>query len=116
MYPLELLFVAALVLYSFVIWSHKFGRKLDIWMVGLFGLGVIADIGGTVLLCVSMTARWTWTLHTYSGLAALLIMALHFIWAVLAISKEGSWKTYFDRFSVFAWCLWVIAFISGMLI
>ena len=70
----------------------------------MFGFGLIADVGGTVLLCVAASARWTWTLHTVSGLASLLIMALHFVWAVLATSKEGNWKSYFDRFSVYAWC------------
>ena len=114
MRSLELLFVVAMVLYSFVIWSHKFSRKLDLWMVWLFGFGLIADIGGTVFLCVAAATRWTWTLHTVSGFASLLIMAFHFAWAVLATSKEGNWKTYFDRFSVYAWCLWMVAFASGI--
>lgn len=114
MRSLELLFVVAMVLYSFVIWSHKFSGKLSFWMVWLFGFGLIADIGGTVLLCVAAADRWTWTLHTVSGLASLLIMALHFVWAVLATSREGNWKTHFDRYSIYAWCLWMFAFVSGI--
>lgn len=114
MHPLEMLFVAALFLYSFVIWSHKFSRRMDLWMVWLFGFGLIADIGGTVLLCVAASARWVWTPHTVSGLASLLIMALHFMWAVLATGRESNWKIYFDRYSVYAWCFWMFAFISGI--
>lgn len=114
MRSLELFFVVAMLLYSFVIWTHKFSRKLDLWMVWLFGFGLLADVSGTVLLCVAAAARWTWTPHTLSGLASLLIMAVHFVWAVLATRKEGNWKTYFDCYSVYAWCLWMFAFVSGI--
>ena len=114
MHLLELLFVVALILYSFVIWSHKLTGRLPLWMVWLFGVGLTADIGGTIFLCVAVADRWKCNLHTVFGLVSLLIMAIHFVWALLANSKEGDWKIYFDRFSVYAWCLWMVAFVSGM--
>lgn len=114
MRPLETLFVVALILYSFVIWSHQITKKFSPWMVWLFGIGLTADISGTVLICVAAADRWTWTLHTGFGLVSLLIMALHFLWAVLAISREGNWKIYFNRFSVFAWFFWLLSFVSGI--
>lgn len=114
MHLLELLFVLAFILYSFVIWFHKFTGKLDSWMVWLFGVGLTADISGTVFLCVAAASRWTWTVHTISGLGSLLIMAVHFKWALLAKGKEEKWRNYFDRFSVYAWILWMFAFISGI--
>lgn len=116
MNSLELLFVVALVIYSFVIWSHKLTGRLPLWMVWLFGVGLTTDASGTIFLCVSLADRWKWNLHTIFGLVSLLIMAIHFVWAVLANSKEGDWKKYFDRFSVYAWCLWMIAFVSGILL
>jgi len=114
MRPLEMLFVVALMLYSFVIWSHQFKKKFSLWMVWLFGLGLAADFSGTVFLCVAAASRWTWTLHTISGLVSLLIMALHFAWALLSIIFGGKFEVYFKRFSVWAWFGWLIAFISGI--
>lgn len=114
MYSLEWLFVLALALYTLVIWLHKITGRLIVWMVCLFGVGLAADISGTVFLCVVLADKWQWNLHTVSGLLSLGIMAVHFTWAVLANSKEGDWKTYFDRFSVYAWCLWMVSFVSGI--
>lgn len=114
MNPLEWLFVIALVLYSLAIWSHKFEGKLRPWMVWVFGAGLLADIAGTVLLCVTAAEKWQFNLHAVSGFAALAIMALHFSWALFAIVSGGKFESYFNRFSVYAWCLWMVAFTSGM--
>ena len=114
MRPLELLFVVALILYSSVIWLHKLHHKLYLWMVLLFGIGLAADVSGTVFLCMTAGARWRFTLHTVSGLVSLVIMALHFAWALLAVRGVGTSREYFDRFSVYAWLLWLVSFISGI--
>lgn len=114
MRPLESLFVVALVLYSTAIWSHKFTGALKAWMVAVFGAGLAADVAGTVFLCVVAAQRWVWNLHTVAGLAALVIMGLHFGWAVLASRAPGPWARYFDRWSVRAWLLWLVAFVSGI--
>lgn len=114
MRPLEALFVVALLLYSFVIWSHQIKKRFSPWMVWLFGIGLVADTSGTVFLCVAAASRWTFTVHTISGLVSLLIMALHFGWALLSITLGGKFEAYFKRFSVFAWLLWLVAFVSGI--
>lgn len=114
MRPLELLFVVALLLYSFVIWSHQFKKRFSPWMVWLFGIGLAADVSGTVFLCVAAASRWRFTLHTVSGLVSLLIMALHFGWALLAVTFGGRFEAYFKRFSLTAWGLWLTAFVSGI--
>lgn len=111
---LEMLFVTALVLYSIVVWSHKIKKTLNLWMVWLFGIGLAADAGGTIFLCMAVASRWTFTLHTISGLVSLFIMTLHFIWAFLSIVCGGRFEVYFKRFSVPAYFLWLIAFISGI--
>ncbi len=114
MNPLEWLFVVALVLYGFVIWSHQIKKKFSPWMIWLFGLGLAADISGTVFLCVVAASRWTFSLHTVSGLISILIMALHFVWALLSVMFGGKFEAYFKRFSIFAWFLWLVAFVSGI--
>lgn len=114
MRALEWLFVAALVLYSLVIWAHRVKRKLYPWMVRVFGLALTADIIGTIFLCAMNSKGWALTFHTVSGFASLLIMALHFSWALLALAVRRKFEIYFNRFSIYAWCLWLAAFISGV--
>lgn len=111
---LEFLFVIALVLYSFVIWFHVFKKRFYLWMVVLFGVGLVADASGTFFLCVAGAEKWKFTVHTISGLISLIIMTLHFSWAVLATSVGGRWGNYFNRFSVYAWLGWLVSFISGI--
>lgn len=114
MHALELLFVVALLLYSFVIWRHKFTKELSLGMIWLFGMGLAADVSGTVFLCTFAVPGWKFTLHSTAGLLSLLIMALHFAWALLALGAVGKFREYFNRFSVSAWCLWFVAFVSGI--
>ncbi|KKU04870.1 MAG: hypothetical protein UX07_C0025G0011 [Parcubacteria group bacterium GW2011_GWA2_45_30] len=114
MFSLELFFVIALLLYSLSIWSHKMTGKMHFWMLCIFGAGLAADILGTTLLCVINTARWQFTTHTISGFAALIIMALHFVWALRAVKIGGKFESYFNRYSVSAWFLWLFAFVSGI--
>jgi len=115
MHRLEWFFVIAFALYTFVIWWHRLrAHALHPWMAALFGIGLAADLLGTVLLCAASAASWTWTLHTASGLAALGIMASHFVWAVRAAKAGGSMERNFNRFSPWAWCIWIVSFISGI--
>jgi len=114
MHPLEWLFVVALLLYSFVIWSHQFKKSFSPWMVWLFGIGLAADMSGTAFLCVAAASRWVFNLHTVSGLASLVIMALHFGWALLSIILGGRFEVYFKHWSIVAWFIWLIAFVSGI--
>lgn len=114
MRPLEFLFVVALILYTTAIWSHKIKKEFRLWMIWLFGFGLTADIAGTVFLCVAVSEKWIFNLHTVSGLLSLVIMAIHFLWALLAIKNRGKFELYFNRFSIKAWLLWLVAFISGI--
>ena len=115
MHTLELLFFLALCLYSFVIWMHTYRAVFRTWMIWMFGIALAADMSGTVFLCIAPSAQWKLNLHTVTGFLSLLIMAVHFIWALMAVMIGGRFETYFQRYSIWAWCLWLVAFISGML-
>lgn len=115
-HSLELIFIVALLLYSLSIWSHKITGKLSSWIMCVFGAGLATDILGTVLLCVMSANGWKFTIHTISGLFSLLIMVVHFTWALCAIKIGGDFESYFNRFSVSAWILWLIAFVSGIIL
>jgi uncharacterized repeat protein (TIGR03987 family) len=108
------LFVIALLLYSVVIWTHKINKELLYWMMVAFGIAFFLDAFATVVVCANAKAGWTWNLHTITGLASLLIMGLHFVWAVGAYANVGKLGKYFDRYSVYAWVLWLVAFVSGI--
>lgn len=114
MHALEFLFFVALCFYSLAIWAHKFQRALRTWMIWVFGIGLTADISGTIFLCMVATTKWTFNLHTISGFLSLLIMAIHFIWALLAMIIGGRHEKYFKRYAIPAWYIWMIAFVSGI--
>ena len=108
-----ILIMAALLLYSTAIWSEKFVKKLKLWMVVIFITGFLCDLTGTTMMYIS-AGKIIFNIHGGAGLAALLIMFLHLIWAILALSKRGKAQELFSRYSVYAWGVWLIAFISGI--
>lgn len=112
--PLESLFIFALFFYTTAIWSHRFSGTMKTWMLACFSTGLLADISGTIFLCVIVSDTWHWTLHSISGLIALLIMSLHFIWALAAMTRGGTAEEKFNRWSLWAWLIWLIAFVSGI--
>lgn len=114
MRPLETLFIFALLFYTTAIWSHRATGRMRTWMLACFTAGLLADIAGTIFLCVIVSDAWQWTLHSISGLAALLIMTLHFVWALFALTRGGTSEEHFNRWSLGAWIIWLIAFVSGI--
>lgn len=116
MRPLESLFFIALALYSVAIWADWFNGALKRWMIWTFGLALCADTAGTFLLCMNLSGAFRVTLHTVSGAASLLIMALHFTWAVLAVRRGERYERLFRRWSLLAWAIWLVSFLSGAFI
>ncbi|MDH4223148.1 MAG: HsmA family protein [candidate division Zixibacteria bacterium] len=108
-----LLIVAALVLYSTAIWSEKFVKKLKQWMLVLFISGFLCDLTGTSMMYIK-ARKIILNIHGGAGLAALVIMFLHLVWAILALKKGGKAQELFSRFSVYAWGVWLIAFFTGI--
>jgi uncharacterized repeat protein (TIGR03987 family) len=111
---MESLFVLALILYTIVIWSHKIKKHLAFWMISVFGFALFVDAFATVVVCANAKAGWAWNFHTITGFLSLLIMALHFTWALIAYLGAGNVEKYFNRYSVYAWLLWIVAFVSGI--
>ena len=109
---LEALFAAALIIYTIVIWSHQFKKELKLWMIWLFGTALSTDGFATLVVCALTSNELKWTFHAIAGLTSLLIMALHFLWAVRAYSGIGRYAEYFQRYSIYAWLLCLAAFLS----
>ncbi|MEK9201614.1 MAG: hypothetical protein AAB944_01450 [Patescibacteria group bacterium] len=85
-------------------------------MIWVFGVGLAADISGTIFLCVMATTELTLNIHTISGFFSLLIMAIHFMWALLAVMIGGRFEEYFRCYAIPAWCIWMVAFVSGIIL
>jgi len=112
---LELLFFIAAILYTVAIWSDRRRKRLEPWMLATFGIALCADALGTVLLCATESDAFRVNLHTVTGAASLLIMAVHFAWALLAILRSDRFEARFRRWSLWAWGLWLVSFFSGAL-
>lgn len=112
---LEHLFTVALLLYSTVIWTHWRTKKLRPWMAYVFGLALLTDATATVTVCWLLTGYWSWSFHTLVGIASLLVMGLHFLWALGALTYRGRLETYFRRYSLAAWSVWLVSFVTGFI-
>ena len=56
----------------------------------------------------------TVSFHSVTGLAAIILMAVHAVWATIVLlhgSKKS--KQSYHRFSIFVWLLWLIPYVSG---
>lgn len=108
-----IMILLALVLYTIAIWSEKFMNDLLPWMISVFSIGFVCDLLGTSVMFFR-SSQHNINFHTICGYLALLIMGLHLAWAITALKKQGKAVKLFSRFSVYAWCIWLVAFVTGI--
>lgn len=108
--------VMALGLYTLAIWAERITHQLRAWMILVFSLAFACDITGTSLmsLMASQNASHEANMHMVCGISALLIMCLHLLWALFTIWKKGRAAKLFHSFSLYAWMIWLLAFITGI--
>ncbi|NVN97055.1 TIGR03987 family protein [Candidatus Nomurabacteria bacterium] len=113
--PVAIIFIClALMLYTSSIFTEKFiVGHLKKWIIFLFSLGFTSDVIGTSLMYKMAEVKFSISLHSICGYSALIIMCLHLIWAILAIRGSDIYQKNFTRYSIYAWFIWLIAFISG---
>lgn len=102
----------AFVLYTVAIWAERIAGGLAMWMVMTFGIGVTCDIVGSTVMFCRVTPE-NICFHVVAGILALLIMILHFAWAIFA-TQSPRFAELFSRFSLCAWTVWLVALISGI--
>ncbi len=106
----------ALVFYTVGVWSERLAGKLEYWHLLFFWSGIVADTWGTGLM-FKMSGEFTIGIHSISGLAAILLMFIHAIWASLVLVRKNERMIYrFHRFSVFVWCIWLFPYFSPMVL
>ncbi len=109
------LMVSALTLYTIGVWSEKLAGRLKTWHLIFFWLGFTADTFGTTLMG-RIAGTFSFSFHSVTGLAAILLMLVHAVWAtIVLLQKDEAAAVKFHKFSVLVWVIWLIPFISGLL-
>jgi len=106
----------AFVCYSIGVWSERFSARLKVWHVLFFWFGIIFDTWGTGLM-FELAGGLTYDIHGLTGLLAIVLMLIHAVWATAVLLKkdEGLIAT-FHRFSVTVWVIWLIPYLSPLVI
>jgi len=108
--------VAAFTLYTVGVWTVVFTRHLRPWHAGLFWAGFVLDSTGTELMR-RLAGGLHWSLHTATGAAALFLMLAHAVWAtVVLIRRDPQALRTFHRISLTVWTIWLIPFVSGLIL
>lgn len=112
----------ALVFYTIGVWSERVQKVLKWWHVAFFGLGLAADVTGTLMMssiaserrAEGVEASAVNVLMAWTGTIAILLMAVHLIWAVIVLVRGRDRELHtFHRFSVIVWAIWLVPYIAG---
>jgi uncharacterized repeat protein (TIGR03987 family) len=107
-----ILIISALVSYSIGVWSEKIAGRLKGWHLIFFWLGLATDASGTAMMAAIRGIFLNF--HVITGIAALLLMFIHAIWATVVLARRDEKAIInFHRFSVFVWTVWLIPFLTG---
>jgi uncharacterized repeat protein (TIGR03987 family) len=103
----------ALVFYSIGVWSERLAGRLKGWHLVFFWGGLVFDTTGTGIM-FEMAGGIGSDIHSVTGLAAILLMLIHAVWAttVLVLRNEKAINN-FHYFSVFVWAVWLIPYFTG---
>jgi uncharacterized repeat protein (TIGR03987 family) len=77
----SIIITSALIFYPIGVWSERIAGRLKPWHLVFFVLGLICDTWGTGMMfeCVG---GMTFDIHGITGLAAILLMFIHAVWAL----------------------------------
>ncbi len=107
------LFTLALVFYSTSVWAGWFSKRLKVWHIYVFLIGLIADYVATILTYISLGVITT-TLHSILGFVSIILMTIHVVWAVLIMVRNNEKAmNSFHRVSVVVWSIWMLSYLSG---
>jgi uncharacterized repeat protein (TIGR03987 family) len=96
------------------VWGERFQGKLKPWHLVFFVLGLICDTWGTGLM-VEFAGGLTADIHGISGLAAIILMLIHAVWAFIVLVKKDEKMIYnFHKFGLLVWFIWLIPYFSPM--
>lgn len=104
----------ALIFYTIGVWSEKKQGYLKLWHLVVFWIGIVFDTSGTTLMIKISGGKLT--IHGITGLVAIVIMFIHVLWAtIVSVRNDTEMKKKFHKFSVLAWCVWLIPIVVGVI-
>lgn len=107
----------ALVFYTIGVFSEKKAGVLKKWHVIIFWLGFLCDFLGTHFMSDIAGGIFTFNIHGITGLLAILLMLFHACWATVVLIKNNEKsKKNFHKFSIVVWAIWLIPYITGMIV
>ena len=107
------LFTIALVFYSISVWAGWFSKRLKLWHIYVFLIGLLTDYLATVLTYISIGGLvLTW--HAILGFISIGLMTIHVVWAMVAFRNKSERSiTNFHRISLIVWSFWLVSYLSG---
>jgi len=107
------LITLALLFYSIGVWSERIAGRLKGWHLIFFWSGLVFDTTGTGMM-FEMAGKIGTDIHSVTGIAAILLMVIHAIWATMVlVSKNEKAITRFHHFSIIVWAIWLIPYFTG---
>ena len=106
----------AVTAYTTGVFSERKAKTLNKSHIIIFWIGLVFDTSGTTAMS-AISDGFKLDIHGLTGLVALILMLLHIIWATFVYLKGNeSAKSNFHTYSFWVWLLWLVPFISGMII
>ena len=110
-----ILITLALVAYTVGVWGERLAGRLLARHLAFFWAGLASDTSGTGIM-FEMAKGGAWSLHGLTGLAAIVLMLIHALWAtVVLVRNEEKAIVNFHRFSVVVWAIWLIPYSTGLI-
>lgn len=114
------LMTTALIAYSIGVWGEKRAGTIQPLHLGAFWFGLLCDTTGTEMMrriAQASGAANGLNLHSALGGAALVLMAVHAVWATVTYVKQNP-RTLgtFHRFSLGVWSLWLLPYVGGLIL
>jgi uncharacterized repeat protein (TIGR03987 family) len=106
----------ALVFYTVGVWAERLGGRLRPWHLAFFWLGLVCDTWGTGLM-IDFVGGLTADVHGVTGVIAIALMLVHALWAtVVLLRRDERWIVRFHRFSLLVWVMWLVPYLSPMVV
>lgn len=111
-----ILITLALVFYSIGVWSERLAGRLKGWHLAFFWSGLLCDTSGTGIM-FEMADAQPFSVHGLTGIAAILLMFIHAVWATLVLLRKDERAILnFHKFSVVVWLIWLIPYFNGFFV
>ena len=110
-----ILMTLALIIYTISILNEFRQKTLLPWHAIMFCIGFTFDAVSTFIMYKLGGSKLNFGLHAILGYTALFLMLLNAIGSVIILKKDNkNLIINFYKFSIFAWIIWIISYILGI--